>query len=143
MVDCFRNFAQLLFLSGVSLTMGLKKTGRFFFQAHKWKGTTSFLGGIVLVLYGWAFIGIIVEGWGFLNLFGDFFPTALCVRRSHLRDLQLPRARKTAALLSAAGLLEPDLSPMLCLPFCHSGAGESCAICPSSATSSRSGRCVQ
>ena len=58
--------------------MGVKKTGKFFFQAHKWKGTSCFLGGILCVLYGWAFIGILIEGWGFLNLFGDFFPTALC-----------------------------------------------------------------
>ena len=71
--------AQLLFLSGVMLIIGPTKTYRFFFQKRKAKGTACFLGGIALVLYGWAMIGIIVEGWGFLNLFGDFFPTALCV----------------------------------------------------------------
>ena len=61
------------------LIIGPTKTYRFFFQKRKAKGTACFLGGIALVLYGWAMIGIIVEGWGFLNLFGDFFPTALCV----------------------------------------------------------------
>ena len=69
--------AQLLFLSGVLLIIGPAKTYRFFFQKRKAKGTACFLGGIALVLYGWAMVGIIVEGWGFLNLFGDFFPTAL------------------------------------------------------------------
>ena len=66
------------------LIIGPTKTYRFFFQKRKAKGTACFLGGIALVLYGWAMVGIIVEGWGFLNLFGDFFPTALCVReREH------------------------------------------------------------
>ena len=75
---------QLLFLAGVLLIIGPSKTYRFFFQKRKAKGTACFLGGIVLVLYGWAMIGIIIEGWGFLNLFGDFFPTALCAPlRSH------------------------------------------------------------
>ena len=73
---------NLLFLCGVVLLIGPKKTWRFFFQMRKWKGTTSFLGGIALVLYGWTIIGIMVEAWGFLNLFGDFFPTALCVPAS-------------------------------------------------------------
>jgi hypothetical protein len=71
----------LLFLSGVLLIIGPSKTYRFFFQKRKAKGTACFLGGIALVLYGWAMIGIVVEGWGFLNLFGDFFPTALCACR--------------------------------------------------------------
>ena len=69
---------NLLFLSGVVLIIGPAKTYRFFFQARKAKGTACFLGGIALVLYGWTIIGICIEGWGFLNLFGDFFPTALC-----------------------------------------------------------------
>lgn len=74
---CVSHCSQLLFLSGVMLIIGPMKTYRFFFQMRKAKGTACFLGGIALVLYGYAMIGIIVEGWGFLNLFGDFFPTAL------------------------------------------------------------------
>ena len=86
---------NLLFLCGVVLLIGPKKTWRFFFQMRKWKGTTSFLGGIALVLYGWTIIGIMVEAWGFLNLFGDFFPTALCVPAS-------------ARALMRTSLLHPD-----------------------------------
>ncbi|KAL1500526.1 hypothetical protein AB1Y20_013182 [Prymnesium parvum] len=68
---------NILFLSGVVMIIGAKKTFKFFFQKRKAKGTACFLGGILLVLYGWAMIGIFVEGFGFLNLFGDFFPIAL------------------------------------------------------------------
>ena len=70
--------SQLLFLSGIMLIIGPTKTYGFFFQKRKAKGTACFLGGIALVLYGWAMVGIVLEGWGFLNLFKDFFPTALC-----------------------------------------------------------------
>ena len=78
---------KILFLAG---QLGLMVMVRFFFQWHKAKGTACFLGGICLVLYGWAMVGIIVEGWGFINLFGDFFPTALCAARASTPSLRLP-----------------------------------------------------
>ena len=62
--------------------IGFTKTCRFFFQLRKWKGTVCFFGGIALVLYGWAMFGMIIESWGFLNLFGDFFPVALGLMRN-------------------------------------------------------------
>jgi len=73
---------NLLFLAGVVLLIGFEKTFRFFFQMRKWKGTACFLGGIMLVLFGWAMIGMCVEFWGFLNLFSDFFPIALGLMRN-------------------------------------------------------------
>lgn len=73
---------NLLFIAGVMLIIGPQKTYRFFFQWRKAKGTACFFGGILLVLYGWAVLGIVIEGWGFLNLFGDFFPVALGVMRN-------------------------------------------------------------
>ena len=89
---------NLLFLSGVVLIIGPAKTYRFFFQARKAKGTACFLGGIALVLYGWTIIGICIEGWGFLNLFGDFFPTALCAAPA----AAAPSAPRFVVLLLAA-----------------------------------------
>jgi hypothetical protein len=68
---------NILFLAGVMMIIGMNKTFRFFFQKRKLKGTACFLGGIGLVLLGWPVIGMGVEGFGFLNLFGDFFPIAL------------------------------------------------------------------
>jgi len=39
---------------------------------RKIKGTICFLLGIVMVLCGWTFIGMIIEVFGFINLFGYF-----------------------------------------------------------------------
>jgi len=68
---------NLLFLSGVTLVIGARNTFSFFFQQHKIKGSSCFFGGIFLVLIGWPIIGMIVEAFGFVNLFGDFFPVII------------------------------------------------------------------
>lgn len=66
--------AQFLFLAGVTLIIGARKTLRFFLQSSKIRGTALFAGGIVAVLFGWTIIGLCVEAFGFVNLFGDFIP---------------------------------------------------------------------
>ncbi|KAG2179023.1 hypothetical protein INT43_001872 [Umbelopsis isabellina] len=43
-------------------------------RREKIRGTICFLGGILLVFLRWPFVGFGVEIFGFLNLFGDFFP---------------------------------------------------------------------
>ena len=135
--------AQLLFLSGVMLIIGPTKTYRFFFQKRKAKGTACFLGGIALVLYGWAMIGIIVEGWGFLNLFGDFFPTALCVALASTHthsSLHAHTARSFAHFRSAFRTTRADVRlSSRALAF----AEASCATCRSSGMCSRSSRCAE
>ena len=61
---------QILFVAGIFFIIGLERTYRFFFQSHKLKGTAFFFGGILLVLIGWAIIGMIVEAYGAFCLFG-------------------------------------------------------------------------
>mmetsp|Transcript_8071 Transcript_8071/g.24222 ORF Transcript_8071/g.24222 Transcript_8071/m.24222 type:complete len:137 (+) Transcript_8071:31-441(+) len=68
---------NILFLAGVSLIIGPRGVFRFFFQKRKVRGTSCFLGGIFLVLVGWPVFGMAIELFGFLNLFGDFFPVVL------------------------------------------------------------------
>ena len=61
---------QLLFLSGLTLIIGPQKTFYFFARKQKLRGTVCFIGGILLVFFKWPFVGVIVETFGFLNLFG-------------------------------------------------------------------------
>jgi predicted small integral membrane protein len=69
--------AKVLFLAGVTLTIGPKRTLKFFIKPRNHKGSACFLGGLTLVFVGWPFIGMCVEGYGFLVLFSAFFPTVL------------------------------------------------------------------
>ncbi|XP_037667972.1 vesicle transport protein GOT1A [Choloepus didactylus] len=69
-------FGNLLFLIGLTLIIGLRKTFLFFFQRHKLKGTSFFLGGVVIVLLRWPLLGMFLETYGFFSLFKGFFPVA-------------------------------------------------------------------
>ncbi|XP_047610340.1 vesicle transport protein GOT1A [Phacochoerus africanus] len=69
-------FGNLLFLTGLSLIIGLRKTFSFFFQRHKLKGTSFFLGGVLVVLLRWPLLGMCLETYGFFSLFKGFFPMA-------------------------------------------------------------------
>lgn len=62
--------SQILFVVGIVFIIGVERTISFFFQPHKLKGTACFFGGILLVLLGWAIIGMIVESYGAFVLFG-------------------------------------------------------------------------
>jgi len=60
---------QILFLSGLGLTIGLKSTMQFFTKPKNYKGTISFGAGFFLVLIGWPFFGMLLEAYGFIVLF--------------------------------------------------------------------------
>lgn len=64
---------QFIFLAGLVLIIGPKKTGAFFFRRSKWRGTLAFAIGMGLILYRQPFLGMAVEFFGFLNLFGYLF----------------------------------------------------------------------
>lgn len=72
---------NILFLSGLVLVIGAQKTLGFFARKNKLKGTICFVTGIILVFIKWPIIGMLVESFGFLNLFGDFFPVVLSFLR--------------------------------------------------------------
>ncbi|OAL43583.1 Got1-domain-containing protein [Pyrenochaeta sp. DS3sAY3a] len=66
---------NILFLIGLTLIIGTTKTVAFFARKQKWKGTLAFVLGISLILMRWAFFGFVIELYGILVLFGDFFAT--------------------------------------------------------------------
>lgn len=72
---------NILFISGLTLIIGPQKTFYFFARKQKIRGTACFFGGILLVFLKWPFTGMIVETFGFLNLFGDFFPVVVTFLR--------------------------------------------------------------
>ncbi|KAF9174255.1 Golgi Transport [Mortierella sp. AD010] len=72
---------NILFLAGVTLVIGTQRTVVFFARPQKIRGTICFFSGIFLVFIKWPIIGVIVEFFGFINLFGDFFPEIVGVLR--------------------------------------------------------------
>ena len=72
---------DVLFLCGLALTIGLSRTLRFFTRKDRWRGIVCFLGGILLVLFRYPMIGMVIQVFGFLNLFGSFFPVAVAFMR--------------------------------------------------------------
>ncbi|KAH9957848.1 hypothetical protein BGW80DRAFT_1379061, partial [Lactifluus volemus] len=69
---------QILFLGGPFLITGPQKTFYFFARRNKLRRTVCFLGGILLVFLKWPPIGVLVEMFGFLNLFG-FWKSHRCM----------------------------------------------------------------
>ncbi|XP_070503640.1 vesicle transport protein GOT1B [Chironomus tepperi] len=68
---------NILFISGLTCIIGFKRTYNFFFQKHKIKATVAFFLGISIVLLGYPLIGMIVETYGFILLFGGFLPATI------------------------------------------------------------------
>lgn len=72
----FLAMGNILFVSGVLLTIGLKPTVQFFTKPKNHKGSIFFGFGFFLVLIGWPVSGMLVESYGFITLFSGFWPTA-------------------------------------------------------------------
>lgn len=66
---------NILFMSGLGLTIGLKSTLQFFMKPQNFKGTFSFGLGFFFVVIGWPIVGMILEAYGFIMLFSGFMPT--------------------------------------------------------------------
>lgn len=61
---------NFLFLGGITMLIGTGKTLQFFLRREKMRATICFLGGMLLVIFHFTFIGILVELFGIINLFG-------------------------------------------------------------------------
>jgi len=78
----FIAIGNILFLAGITTVIGFLRTILFFKRKNKIFGTVCFFTGIFLVFLKWPMIGIIVELFGFVNLFGDFFPVIISFMRN-------------------------------------------------------------
>lgn len=78
----FLALGNILFVIGLVLIIGPQRTIAFFSRPNKLRGTFCFCLGIVLILLKWSFIGFVVESFGILGLFGDFFGTIVQFLRS-------------------------------------------------------------
>ena len=69
----------------MTLVIGAGKAFEFFFQRRKWKGTLCFFLGILLVFIRHPVIGVAVEAFGFINLFGSVLRAPSARARRPLR----------------------------------------------------------
>mmetsp|Transcript_7698 Transcript_7698/g.27454 ORF Transcript_7698/g.27454 Transcript_7698/m.27454 type:complete len:103 (-) Transcript_7698:946-1254(-) len=98
---------NLLFLSGVSMTIGPYPTVRFFTRPRNLKGSLFFFGGLAVVIIGWVIVGLLLEGYGFVILFRGFLPTVLMFlkRTPYLgRALDLPGVKSVINKIAPAQL---------------------------------------
>lgn len=65
---------DMMFLIGLVLTIGISRTVRFFSRPERMRGIVSFFGGIFLVFVRWPIFGMILQLYGLVYLFGQFFP---------------------------------------------------------------------
>mmetsp|Transcript_46878 Transcript_46878/g.69349 ORF Transcript_46878/g.69349 Transcript_46878/m.69349 type:complete len:140 (+) Transcript_46878:233-652(+) len=67
---------DVLFLTGLTLTIGFSRTFRFFTRKDRVRGIIAFFGGILLVMFRWGMLGMLCQLYGLVYLFGQFFPIA-------------------------------------------------------------------
>ncbi|KAI8051477.1 hypothetical protein BDF22DRAFT_73186 [Syncephalis plumigaleata] len=76
-------FGGVLIFLGVLLFFdaGLIAIGQFFAQRRRIPGAICFFIGVIIVFFKWPIIGLLVEVFGFINLFADFFPYLIGLMR--------------------------------------------------------------
>ena len=73
---------NLLFVAGVPLMIGTGRTVGYFLQPKKARATGCLGCGIFLVFVGHPVLGILLEVFGLLNLFGNMFPLVMMMARN-------------------------------------------------------------
>jgi hypothetical protein len=97
---------NLLFVSGVCLVMGVARCKAFFLDRSRMRASGCFFFGILLVMRGWCFVGLLLQGFGGLNLFGNFFPMVVRVLEAAPLVgplLQHPQVQRLLAAFNCGG----------------------------------------
>lgn len=66
---------NIFWLTGVALLIGWRSTWNLFSNRANYKGSISFLLGLFLIFVRWPIVGIIFEIYGYIVLFGGFWPS--------------------------------------------------------------------
>jgi len=74
--------AHILLCTGAPMIVGPGRVAGYVLQPKKARATITFGLGLFLVLVGHPFFGMILEVFGFLNLFGNLFPIVKVMLRS-------------------------------------------------------------
>ncbi|KAG9508446.1 Vacuolar protein sorting-associated protein 11-like protein, partial [Fragariocoptes setiger] len=101
---------NVLFITGVSFLIGLRKTFTFFLQKHKLKGSIAFFLGIFIVLSGHPVIGILIEACGFYWLFRSFIPTAF----NYLTGMISYKNQSIFQFFDNVKIIEEEINDLLC-----------------------------
>jgi hypothetical protein len=72
---------NLMFVAGFPLVVGPGRTAGYFLQPEKARATSCLLLGVLLVFWGRPLLGLILEVFGMLNLFGNLFPLVFAMVR--------------------------------------------------------------
>jgi hypothetical protein len=67
------SMGNILLLIGMTLLLGPQRMLSLFMRKEKYRGTACFFLGIVVILLRWTIVGFLVELYGILGLFSDFF----------------------------------------------------------------------
>jgi len=73
---------QFVFCGGIPLTIGPSRTMSYFMRREKAGATACLALGILLVFSEWPAVGIVLEAFGLLNLFGKMFPVAMAILKN-------------------------------------------------------------
>ncbi|XP_065865026.1 vesicle transport protein GOT1 isoform X1 [Euphorbia lathyris] len=66
---------NIFWLTGVGILLGWHSTWKLFTSRENYKGTVSFLLGLFFLFVRWPIVGIVLELYGCIALFGGFWPT--------------------------------------------------------------------
>ncbi|XVE81109.1 hypothetical protein DITRI_Ditri15bG0036500 [Diplodiscus trichospermus] len=66
---------QIFCLAGVTILIGWYSTLQLFINRKNYKGSASFLLGLFFLFVRWPIVGIILEIYGCIVLFGGFWPS--------------------------------------------------------------------
>ena len=65
---------QLLFLLGLYFFIGVTGIVKFFTKKGKIQGSCVYFGGLLVVVFGWTFVGVVCQVVGFFIIFRSFLP---------------------------------------------------------------------